>query len=86
MFLRETRKIDYNRTKEGDRAEDRKIKLYNTQRDILYCSYIISNTVGKALTQERGGGAAGLQPPSKSKLKGTYSIDWRMQTFDVVYP
>jgi hypothetical protein len=53
------------------------MKLCNTQRDILYYSYIIGNTVGKARTQE-GGGGAGLQPPSKSKLKGTNSIDWKM--------
>jgi hypothetical protein len=51
-----TRKIDYNRTKEGDSADGRKMKLCNTPRDILCYSYIISNIVGKAPTQEGGGG------------------------------
>jgi hypothetical protein len=57
-----TRKIDYNRTKEGDRAEDRKMKLCNTQRDIVYHIYIIGNTVGKAPTQEVGGGCRTATP------------------------
>ena len=32
------------------------MKLCNAQRDILYYSYIIGNIVGKAPTQEGGGG------------------------------
>jgi hypothetical protein len=51
-----TRKIDYIRTKEGDSANGRKIKLRNTPRDIVCYSYIIGNIVGKAPTQDGGGG------------------------------
>jgi hypothetical protein len=70
MFLRKTWIMDYNETKEGDRAKDRKMKLCNTPRYILYYSYIIGNTVGKAPTQEgRGLSDCNPNPNRNSKAQ-----------------